>query len=97
MHVPMVGDELEAESIGTEGIFEASRRFRTRLVEVILGEGVQERHCRPAHPPPSGERLVERRVLADVPARVLSVEGLLPPSQRILLTSMNRRITSASM
>ena len=77
VHIPVVGDVLQAEPVGTEGVFIALGRVRTRPVEIILGEGIEKCHRRLTHFAAFGKDLVERRVLAHASRRVGSVEEIL--------------------
>lgn len=85
MHVPVVGDILQAEPVGAESIFEARGYARALPVEIVLGKRVEKRDRRLAHLATFAKDKVERGELADVPTRVRSVEDLLPRSQRISL------------
>lgn len=38
MHVPVVGDVLQAKAVGAERIFEALGALRTHLVEIVFGK-----------------------------------------------------------
>src|SRR6185436_4102542 len=84
MHVPVVGDILQAKAIGAERILEALRHLRTHLVEIVFGKRVQERHRRLANLAAPGKDLVKRRKLTDVSARLRAVEDLLPLSQNAI-------------
>src|SRR5262245_43370853 len=90
MHVPVVGDILQAKAIGADSIFEALRRLCAHLVKIVFGKRVHERHRRLANLTTLAKDLIKWRVLADVPARVGAVEDLLPLSQRVRFAKHKR-------
>lgn len=78
VHMPVVGNILQAQTIGAERILEAFRHSRARLVEIVFRQRVQKRQGRLTHLTTGGKNVVEGRKLTDVSTHLHAVEAFLP-------------------
>src|SRR5262245_57452542 len=97
VHIPMVGSILKAKAVSTKCRFPTVGRAGATLVEIILRERLEHRHCERAHLAAFRQDVVEWRIRRDFPDGSPSSKRCCQCASWFGSPNMKRRTTSASM